>query len=137
MVDRVGAMTEDQISLGDRDKLVAEARFLRAMINFGLVCSWENIPLIKNSECSVHDIGDGVMCLEFQSKSNAIGEGIAKGILKAVEKAENENWKGLVIGNNAKQFSVGANLMNIGVLAMQKKYDTLDQMVYYFYYSLY
>ena len=72
------------------------------------------------------------MCLEFQSKSNAIGEGIAKGILEAVEKAENENWKGLVIGNNAKQFSVGANLMNIGVLAMQKKYDTLDQMVYYF-----
>ena len=92
----------------------------------------ENIPLIKNSECSVYDIGDGVMCLEFQSKSNAIGEGIAKGILEAVEKAENENWKGLVIGNNAKQFSVGANLMNIGVLAMQKKYDTLDQMVYYF-----
>ena len=89
----------------------------------------ENIPIIKNSECAVHDIGDGVMCLEFQSKSNAIGEGIGKGIAEALEKAENENWKGLVIGNNAKQFSVGANLMNIGMLAVQKKFDTLDQMV--------
>jgi len=89
----------------------------------------ENTPLIKNSECSVHDIGDGVMCLEFQSKSNAIGEGIGKAIAEAVDKAESENWKGLVIGNNAKQFSVGANLMNIGMLAMQKQFDTLDHMV--------
>ena len=69
------------------------------------------------------------MCLEFQSKSNAIGEGIGKAIAEAVDKAENEGWNGLVIGNNAKQFSVGANLMNIGMLAMQKQFDTLDQMV--------
>ena len=89
----------------------------------------QNTPVIKNSECAVHDIGEGVMCLEFQSKSNAIGEGIGKAIAEAVDKAENEGWNGLVIGNNAKQFSVGANLMNIGMLAMQKQFDTLDQMV--------
>ena len=56
VVDRVGAMTEDQISLGERDKLVAEARFLRAMINFGLVCSWENIPLVKNETTSLDNL---------------------------------------------------------------------------------
>ena len=89
----------------------------------------ENTPIIKNTECTVHDIGDGVMCLEFQSKSNAIGEGIVKAISQAIDKAENEDWKGMVIGNNAKQFSVGANLMGIGMLAMQKQFDTLDQMV--------
>ena len=89
----------------------------------------QNTPVIKNSECAVHDIGEGVMCLEFQSKSNAIGEGIGNAIAEAVDKAENEGWNGLVIGNNAKQFSVGANLMNIGMLAMQKQFDTLDQMV--------
>ena len=89
----------------------------------------QNTPVIKNSECAVHDIGEGVMCLEFQSKSNAIGEGIGKAIAEAVDKAENEGWNGIVIGNNAKQFSVGANLMNIGMLAMQKQFDTLDQMV--------
>ena len=88
-----------------------------------------NTPIIKNSECSLHDIADGVMCLEFQSKSNSIGEGIGKAIAEAIDKAENEDWNGLVIGNNAKQFSVGANLMNIGMLAMQKQFDTLDQMV--------
>ena len=37
---------------------------------------------IKNSECEVHDIGDGVLCLEFTSKSNSIGEGIGKGYMK-------------------------------------------------------
>ena len=89
----------------------------------------QSTPVIKNSECAVHDIGEGVMCLEFQSKSNAIGEGIGKAIAEAIDKAENEGWNGLVIGNNAKQFSVGANLMNIGMLAMQKQFDTLDQMV--------
>ena len=86
-------------------------------------------PIIKNSECTVHDIGDAVMCLEFQSKSNAIGEGIGKAIAQSIEKAENEGWNGIVIGNNAKQFSVGANLMGIGMLAMQKQFDTLDKMV--------
>ena len=89
----------------------------------------ENKPIIQNSECAVHDIGDGVLCLEFQSKSNAIGEGIGKALAEAVDLAESENWKGIVVGNNAKQFSVGANLMGIGMMAMQNQYDQLDQMV--------
>ena len=89
----------------------------------------EQAPVIKNSECVVHDIGDGVLCIEFTSKSNSIGEGIGKALLKVIELAENENWKGLVIGNNAKQFSVGANLMNIGMVAMQKQFDVLERFV--------
>ena len=86
----------------------------------------ENKPIVKNSECTVHDIGDGVMCIEFTSKSNSIGEGIGRGIEEAIRVAEDEGWRGIVIGNNAKQFSVGANLMNVGMLAMQKQFDTLD-----------
>lgn len=89
----------------------------------------KNTPVIKNSECVVHDIGDGVMCLEFQSKSNAIGTGIGEALFEAIQKAENEGWNGLVIGNNAKNFTVGANLMNVGMLAMQKQFDELDKMV--------
>jgi len=89
----------------------------------------EKSPLIKNSECTVHDIGDGVMCVEFTSKSNAIGEGIGQAMSDAIDMAEAEGWNGIVIGNNAKQFTVGANLMNVGMLAMQKKYDDLNQMV--------
>jgi len=89
----------------------------------------ENAPILKNSECVVHDIGDGVMCLEFTSKSNAIGEGIGQGIVEAIQKAEEEGWKGIVIGNNAKNFTVGANLMNIGMVAMQKDFDKLSKLV--------
>ena len=85
--------------------------------------------IIKNSECSVHDIGDGVLCLEFTSKSNSIGEGIGRGIDEAIRLAEEGDWKGIVIGNNAKQFSVGANLMNVGMMAMQKQFEPLDKMV--------
>ena len=52
----------------------------------------QNSPVIKNSECSVHDIGDGVLCLEFQSKSNAIGEGIGRAMLRQL------NWLKMRIG---------------------------------------
>ena len=86
-------------------------------------------PVVKNSECVVHDIGDGVLCLEFTGKSNSIGEGVGKALLETLELAEEGNWNGLVIGNNAKQFSVGANLMNIGLFAMQKQFDVLERFV--------
>jgi len=89
----------------------------------------DKTPVLKNSECTVHDIGDGVMCLEFTSKSNAIGEGIGQGIVEAIQKAEEDGWKGIVIGNNAKNFTVGANLMNIGMVAMQKDFEKLNALV--------
>ena len=91
-----------------------------------------NKPIIKNSECTVHDIGDGVMCVEFTSKSNAIGEGIGQAVAEAIDLAEKDGWKGIVIGNNAKNFTVGANLMNIGMIAMQKDFDKLGEMVHGF-----
>jgi 3-hydroxyacyl-CoA dehydrogenase len=88
-----------------------------------------NKYILKNSECTVHDIGDGVMCIEFQSKAGAIGTGIAEGISKAIDLAESEDWKGIVLANNDKQFSVGANLMHMGMSAMQKKYDEIEKFL--------
>ena len=89
----------------------------------------ENNIVLKNSECNVIDIGDGVLCVEFNSKSNSISENIGKAISDSIDLAEKDGWKGIVIGNNAKQFSVGANLMNIGMLAMQKKFDELSILI--------
>lgn len=86
-------------------------------------------PVYENSECVIHDIGDGVMCLEFTSKSNAIGEGTGQGVLEAIRIAEEEGWKGIVIGNNDKNFSVGANLMGVGMYAMQGEWDKLRELV--------
>jgi 3-hydroxyacyl-CoA dehydrogenase len=89
----------------------------------------EKSPIYKNTECILHDIGDQVLCLEFISKANSIGEGIGNGIKEAVSIAENGDWRGIVIGNNAKNFSVGANLMAVGMSAMQGDWKGLDEMV--------
>ncbi len=89
----------------------------------------DNPPVYANDEVKLHDIGDGVLCLEFKSKYNAIGEGILRGIQESIRIAEENNWNGLVIGNNANHFSVGANLMLVGMLAFQQEYEQLDQAV--------
>ena len=70
-----------------------------------------------------------MICIEFQSKAGAIGSGIGDGINKAIDIAESDGWKGIVIGHNNKQFSVGANIMNMGMAAMQKKYDEVEKFL--------
>jgi len=86
-------------------------------------------PVHKTSETILHDIGEGVLCLEFTSPYNAIGEGVLRGIQEAIQLAEDGQWKGLVIGNQATNFSVGANLMMIGMLAYQQDFDQLNMAV--------
>jgi len=89
----------------------------------------QNAPVYKNTEVVLHDIGDGVLCLEFTSKMNAIGEGVLRGMNEAIRIAEEGQWKGLVIGNNDQHFTVGANLMMIGMFAFQKDFKQLDEAV--------
>ncbi len=84
-----------------------------------------NKPVWKNSGGIIHDIGDGVICLEFTSKMNSLGGDVLQSIQKAVEIAE-KDYKGLVIGNDATNYSVGANLMMIAMMAMEQEYDELD-----------
>jgi 3-hydroxyacyl-CoA dehydrogenase len=87
-------------------------------------------PLVyKNADSALHDIGDGVLCFEFRSKANTIGEGVVRGLLESIRIAEEQGWKGLVIGNHGKNFSVGANLMMIGMLAFQQEWDELNLAV--------
>ncbi len=80
----------------------------------------------ENAEAVAHDIGDGVLCLEFRSKMNSIGEGVLTGINEVIQLAEDEGWRGVVIGNNAEHFSVGANLMAIAMMAYQQEFEELD-----------
>jgi len=84
-----------------------------------------NTPVWKNSGGTLHDIGDGVLNLEFTSKMNSLGGDVLQAINKSIEIAEG-GYKGLVIGNDAPNFSVGANLMMIAMLAMDQEYDELD-----------
>lgn len=84
-----------------------------------------NKPVWKNSGGTLHDIGDGVLNLEFTSKMNSLGGDVLQAINKSIEIAES-GYLGLVIGNDAPNFSVGANLMMIAMMAMEQEYDELD-----------
>lgn len=83
----------------------------------------------ENSDSALHDIGDGVLCFEFRSKMNSLGEGVIRGLHQAIEIAEQGEWQGLVIGNNAEHFSVGANLMAIAMMAYEQDWDELNMAI--------
>ena len=80
----------------------------------------------KNTGVSVFDIGDGVLNLEFHSKMNTMGGDVLQGINKAIDIAENEGWKGLVIGNQGANFSAGANLGMLFMYAADQEWDEVD-----------
>nr|WP_206763736.1 3-hydroxyacyl-CoA dehydrogenase/enoyl-CoA hydratase family protein [Cytobacillus firmus] len=85
----------------------------------------------KNTGASLIDIGDGVALLEFHSQSNAIGLDIIQMINFAVDEVE-KNYKGLVIGNQGKNFCVGANLGMILMEAQDDNIYELDMVVRHF-----
>ena len=89
----------------------------------------EQNKLIKgNAGASLIDIGNEVALLEFHSPNNAIATDIISMINYSVEEVSN-NYRGLVIGNQGKNFSVGANLMLILMEAQDENWDELDYMV--------
>jgi 3-hydroxyacyl-CoA dehydrogenase len=89
----------------------------------------ENKKVFSNTEASVFDIGDGVLCLEFTSKNQVLGEGTGEAMHKALDMAVEEGWRGIVIGHNRPQFTVGANLMLVATNAYQKEWGKLRQLV--------
>ncbi|MED4968951.1 3-hydroxyacyl-CoA dehydrogenase/enoyl-CoA hydratase family protein [Parageobacillus toebii] len=79
----------------------------------------------KNSGASLIDLGDDVALLEFHSPNNAIGTDIVQMINYALEEVE-RNYKGLVIGNQGKNFCVGANLAMILMEAQDDNYFEIE-----------
>lgn len=88
----------------------------------------ESKKVWSNSGVSIQDIGDGILNLEFQSKMNTIGGDVLAGINKAIDLAEKE-YSGLVIGNQAANFSVGANIGMIFMMAVEQEYDELNMAI--------
>ncbi len=82
----------------------------------------------RNSGASLFDLGDGVLCLEFHTKMNAIGGEVLEAINKAIDIAE-RSYDGLIIGNQGENFSAGANLAMIFMLAAEQEWDELDMAV--------
>lgn len=82
----------------------------------------------SNDSASLIDLGDGVACLEFHTKMNALGEGIVELAHQAIERV-NQDFVGLVVGNQGEHFSAGANVMAIGLLANDGEWQKIDALV--------
>ena len=83
----------------------------------------------QNQEAALLDLGQGVALYEFRSKANSLGRRVMEGLWEALEIVEDGDWAGLVIGNQGKNFSVGANLKELAELVLQGRFDQVGRAV--------
>ncbi|HEY5407481.1 MAG TPA: enoyl-CoA hydratase/isomerase family protein, partial [Ginsengibacter sp.] len=79
----------------------------------------------KNSACNLYDLGHDVVGLQWNTKMGSIGSEVLEAMNKSIAIAE-DKYKGLVIANEGPQFSAGANVGMIFMLAAEQEYDELD-----------
>jgi 3-hydroxyacyl-CoA dehydrogenase len=89
---------------------------------------FEGQTLWKNSACRTYHLGDDVLGLEWYTKMGSIGGEVLEGIQKSISLAE-EKYKGLVIANEGNNFSAGANVGMIFMLAIEQEYDEMDMAI--------
>jgi 3-hydroxyacyl-CoA dehydrogenase len=85
----------------------------------------------KNAGASLVDLGDGVVCVEFHSKMNSLGED-QFGMMYAGLDELNKNFDAMVVANDGENFSVGANLMMALLAAQEAEWDELNQAIHRF-----
>lgn len=91
----------------------------------------KNTLVFKNNGVVVEDLGDGILNVEFRSKMNSIDGDVLGGLNKAIDIAE-KDFAGLIIANQGKNFSVGANIGMIFMMAVEQEYEELNAAVKYF-----
>ncbi len=96
--------------------------------SFIILSNYKEQLVWKNSACRLYDIGEGVAALEWQTKMNTIGGEVLEGLNKSIAMAQ-EKFKGLVIANDGPNFSAGANVGMIFMLAIEQDYDELDMAI--------
>jgi 3-hydroxyacyl-CoA dehydrogenase len=82
----------------------------------------------KNAGSTIFDLGDGIINLEFRSKMNTMGSEVIEGLNKVIEIGE-KDFRGVVIGNQGANFTVGANLGMVFMYAIEQEYDELNLMI--------
>lgn len=87
-----------------------------------------NNVLWKNSGASIMDLGDGILNVEFHSKMNTIGGDTLQAINKAIDMAE-KDYRGVVIGNDGANFSAGANVGMIFMMAVEQEWEELNMAI--------
>jgi 3-hydroxyacyl-CoA dehydrogenase len=95
----------------------------------GMIVLKQQKIVSQNAGATIRDMGDGVACLEFHTKMNALDDDIMNMTIEALNRLETD-FDGLVIGNAAENFSAGANLAVMVVGAQQGMWDILDAVVH-------
>jgi 3-hydroxyacyl-CoA dehydrogenase len=95
---------------------------------FIVMKNFANATVWKNSACRTYHLGDDVLGLEWYTKMGSIGGEVLEGIQRSIGLAE-EKFKGLVIGNDGPNFSAGANVGMIFMLAIEQDYDEIDMAI--------
>ncbi len=85
--------------------------------------------LKRNTSASLIDMGDGIGLVEFHSKANSLDQDIFDLLVHALDVTEEGRFDGLVIGNQGKHFSAGANVFVVWMAAQQGDFDLIDGMV--------
>ena len=96
--------------------------------SFIIMSNYQDKLVWKNASCNLFDLGEDVLGLQWSTKMNSIGGDVLAGIQTAIDKAE-KNYKGLVIANEGANFSAGANVGMIFMLAIDQEYDELDMAI--------
>jgi 3-hydroxyacyl-CoA dehydrogenase len=87
----------------------------------------------SNAGTTIQDLGDGILNIAFHTKMNSIGSEVLEGLNKVIDLAENdEKWNGVVVSNEGAQFSAGANVGMIFMLAVEQEWDDLNYAVQLF-----
>jgi len=89
----------------------------------------EGKEIARNDSASLLDLGDGVLLFEFHSKGNSIDRGVTEMGYRALAMLDSDEWVGLVIGNEGKNFCVGANLGEVAYAVQNGMLDQVEKMV--------
>ena len=95
---------------------------------FIVMKNFENETVWKNSACRTYHLGNDVLGLEWYTKMGSIGGEVLEGIQRSIALAE-DKYKGLVIANEGSNFSAGANVAMIFIMAIEQDYDEIEMAI--------
>lgn len=138
---KVASWVEEMVAAGNKNFFKVEAgkkycydpasktyKVLPGGEAFIVMSNYQDKLVWKNGSCKLYDLGDDVLGLQWFTKMGSIGGDVLAGIQTSIEKAE-KSYKGLVIGNEGPNFSAGANVGMIFMLAIDQEYDELDMAI--------
>ncbi|MGK7875727.1 MAG: 3-hydroxyacyl-CoA dehydrogenase NAD-binding domain-containing protein [Xenococcaceae cyanobacterium] len=101
-------------------------------IHLGVVKSDPKRTLWQNPEAALLDLGDGVVLYEFRSKGNTLSLKVVEGLSEVLDLLETGDFRGMVIGNDSPNFSAGANLAEMGMMAQSGNFDAIANLIVQF-----